>query len=232
LLNYFAGQEDVVEAFRAGRDVYAESASKFYGRPITKADKSERFLFKALELSAGYGVGHVKVRSTLAQGALGGEPVFLDESEARGLVQAYRTSHPFVVALWKKYDKWLDEMYRTPAEERKFKLPNGTWLDWSELRYDGADYYRGEQKVYGALVVENIIQALGRVFLAGVMVQVKKKYPEYKLVLCTHDDLVFLVPENDEKALERIGEQFKIAPSWAPGLPLSYDGYEGKRYSR
>ena len=232
LLNYFAGQEDVTEMFRAGRDVYAESASKFYGRQITKADKSERFLFKVLELSAGYGVGHVKVRSGLAQGALGGEPVFISEEEARALVNTYRSSHPEVVKLWKKYDKWLDQMMRSPPEERKFMLPNGTWLDWSELRYDGNDYDRGEQKCWGGLVVENIIQALGRVLMAEIMIRVKKTYPEYKLVLTTHDDLVYLVPENDTKALERIGEQFKIAPSWAPGMPLSYDVYEGERYNK
>ncbi len=232
LLNYFAGQRDIVEAFTAGRDVYAESASKFYGRLITKADKSERFLFKVLELSAGYGVGHVKVRSTLAQGALGGDPVFVSEEEARGLVQAYRSSHPEVVKLWKKYDRWLAEIMRKPPEERKFVLPNGTWLDWSELRYDGNDFYRGDQKVWGGLVVENLMQALGRVLMAEIMVRVKKLYPEYRLVLSTHDDTCHLVPENDKEALERIGEQFKIAPSWAPGLPLSYDGYEGKRYSR
>jgi DNA polymerase len=231
LLNYFAGQEDVVEKFRSGRDVYAEAAADFYGRPITKADKAERFLFKVLELSAGYGVGAARVKIGLAQGALGGDPVFVTEEEAKALVQTYRSTHPKVVALWRKYDKWLDQMYRSPPEQRRFVLPNGTWLDWSELRYDGKDYYRGDQKVWGGLVVENLIQALGRVLMAEIMVRVKNLYPEYKLILTTHDDLVYLVPEEDKKALERIGEQFKIPPTWAPNLPLSYDGYEGKRYS-
>jgi DNA polymerase I-like protein with 3'-5' exonuclease and polymerase domains len=43
---WLAGQEDLVEAFRMGRDVYSEFASEVYGRTITKADKVERFVGK------------------------------------------------------------------------------------------------------------------------------------------------------------------------------------------
>ena len=46
MLAYIAGQDDLVEAFRQGRDVYSEFASDVYGRTITKADKVERFLGK------------------------------------------------------------------------------------------------------------------------------------------------------------------------------------------
>jgi DNA polymerase-1 len=54
ILNYLAGQEDVIEAFAEGRDLYSEGASRFYGRKITKQDKNERHLGKVLELGCGY----------------------------------------------------------------------------------------------------------------------------------------------------------------------------------
>lgn len=232
ILNYFAGQEDITNAFREGQDLYSEGASRFYGRPITKANKIERHLGKVLELGCGYRMGWEKLRRTCALGALGGPPIMLDEYEARNAIALYRSTHPKVVELWKKYDRWLDTMYRSPKEDRTIKLPNGTFLDWSDLRYDGNDYYRGEAKVHGGVVVENIIQALGRVFVSDVMLRLRKLYPHYWLALCTHDDLVNLVPENDAQAADNIAQQFKIAPSWAPELPLSADSYEGKRYSR
>ena len=43
---WLAGQEDLLEAFREGRDVYSEFATDVYGHTITKADKVERFVGK------------------------------------------------------------------------------------------------------------------------------------------------------------------------------------------
>lgn len=43
---WIAGQWDLVEAFRQGRDVYSEFATDVFGRHITKADETERFVGK------------------------------------------------------------------------------------------------------------------------------------------------------------------------------------------
>ena len=43
---WLAGQDDLVQSFREGRDVYSEFASEVYGRTITKADYTERFVGK------------------------------------------------------------------------------------------------------------------------------------------------------------------------------------------
>ena len=46
MVAWVAGQDDLVQAFREKRDVYSEFASEVYGRTITKADKTERFVGK------------------------------------------------------------------------------------------------------------------------------------------------------------------------------------------
>lgn len=46
MLAWVAGQNDLVESFAKGRDVYCEFASEVYGREITPADKTERFVGK------------------------------------------------------------------------------------------------------------------------------------------------------------------------------------------
>jgi DNA polymerase len=51
LLNFLAGQEDVIERFRSGGDPYVGIATAFYGRAITKADAAERGTGKQAELS-------------------------------------------------------------------------------------------------------------------------------------------------------------------------------------
>lgn len=45
-LAWLAGQNDLVDAFKAKRDVYSEFASELYDRRITKEDKEERFVGK------------------------------------------------------------------------------------------------------------------------------------------------------------------------------------------
>lgn len=46
LVAYFAGQTDLVEAFREGRDVYSEFATDIYGYPVDKSKAVERFVGK------------------------------------------------------------------------------------------------------------------------------------------------------------------------------------------
>lgn len=43
---WLAGQDDLVQSFREGRDVYSEFASDVYNRTVTKADYKERFVGK------------------------------------------------------------------------------------------------------------------------------------------------------------------------------------------
>ena len=65
ILNYIAGQQDVLDAFEAGHDIYCEIASDIYGRSITPADTAERFFGKKTELSSGYGIGAVTLYNRL-----------------------------------------------------------------------------------------------------------------------------------------------------------------------
>jgi DNA polymerase I-like protein with 3'-5' exonuclease and polymerase domains len=46
MLAWVAGQDDLVDSFAKGRDVYCEFASEVYGREITASDKTERFVGK------------------------------------------------------------------------------------------------------------------------------------------------------------------------------------------
>jgi DNA polymerase len=55
---WLAGQEDKLERFRAGEDLYCLFAAAIYGRPITKKDNpTERDVGKVGDLAGGYGGG-------------------------------------------------------------------------------------------------------------------------------------------------------------------------------
>tara|TARA_R110000803_G_scaffold8615_2_gene27617 strand:- start:5 stop:1900 length:1896 start_codon:yes stop_codon:yes gene_type:complete len=137
MLAYVAGQHDLVEAFRQGRDVYSEFATMVFGYPVDKTSKTERFVGKTCILGLGYGMGHVKFRDTLKQGG-----VDIGEGEAKRIVQLYRSTYPMIKALWVKGDTALRSMVDGTAflfgflnvSSAGIELPNSMKLSYNALR--------------------------------------------------------------------------------------------------
>ena len=243
ILNWLAGQQDILEAFKNGEDLYSQGASRFYGRTITKQDKLERHLGKTLELGCGYGMGFAKFQITCKQGALGGPPIILDGLQAREAVNSYRTSHPRVVELWKRADRILQSLQLGTAtekfgpmriENRRVYYPNGAWSDYTHLRNDGREFYtetrEGRAKIYGAKLVENVVQALARTLMAEWMLAISKRY---KIVTTTHDEVVYLAPEPEADQALKFGLSImKSPPAWCSGLPLDAEGGYAANYSK
>jgi DNA polymerase len=248
ILNWLAGEEWVLEAFRMRRDLYCEMASKVYCRTITKADKLERFLGKTLVLGAGFGIGWKKLQRLLKM-----NKIDLDDYEARSAIETYRGGHPNVVALWNTMDWCLDWMLKAPLHTgRQFKhefgggavkidgkrviLPNGAVLDYSGLARaeDGKGISlvtgRGTTNMYGGKFTENIVQALARVVMAEAMIKIGGIY---KIITTTHDEIVYLVPEEEAEIGMELGLNIlKTPPVWASDLPLDAEGGYDVRYSK
>jgi len=243
LLNWFAGQDNITEAFREGRDIYCEGASIFFGRTITKKDVAERKLGKVTELGSGYGVGAPKFQSIALQQAK--QKISLAEAERA--IQIYRNTHPKVVGTWGCFQQVLEDMDKGLAPYKircltidgyKIIMPDGTALDYTGLHWEndeqdsrGGNYKVRDKKIYGGLVVENIIQKLGRNFTARVIINVDNKY-KYKSATTTHDDILYVVKKDDTTALDNILCEMRTPPDWAPDLPLDAEGFENERYDK
>lgn len=81
MIAWLAGQEDLLEQFRNGVDVYCEFASRVFGRKITKADKTARFLGKICILGLGYSLGWRKLATMMAVGPLGQAPILFSKGD-------------------------------------------------------------------------------------------------------------------------------------------------------
>lgn len=103
-----SGQWDLVEAFRQGRDIYSEFATKVYGYPVNKKDHpTERFVGKTCILGLGYGMGYKKFHLKMMQ-----EGVEMTEAEAARIVRLYRETYPQIPKLW-RYFEGLAKQYVT-----------------------------------------------------------------------------------------------------------------------
>lgn len=199
------GQEDLLDAFRRGEDIYSLFASEnIYGRTITKADKEERHVGKTAVLGLGFQMGPPKFRNTLARG-VGGPAVFIEEGMARQIVNAYRRRFYKIVQGWQKCEQIIEDMavgrrgeYKCLRWEKEaIWLPNGMRLKYPNLRRnrDGDWVYDRKGvaiKIYGGLLCENIVQALARIIVAAdQLLKISERYP---VVMTTHDEVVACVP--------------------------------------
>jgi DNA polymerase I-like protein with 3'-5' exonuclease and polymerase domains len=247
VLVWLAGQDDIVQWYKEGRDVYSEFASKVYKRTITKADKTERAVGKTCILGLGYGTGSKKLQQTLKISA----GVTVDEAEAQRFVDVYREVNDQVILLWKECEKALKNIASWPKnkdpyyiDKRKalmvtpkgIKLPNGLYIQYPGLTWDVSEAKskfvyksrRGMVSIWGGSVVENVVQALARIIVGEQMLEINKKY---RPVLTVHDAVVNVVPNEEiDSAMKFITDIMSTPPQWAEGLPVACEANHGNSY--
>jgi DNA polymerase len=247
-LAWLAEQNDLVDAFERGEDVYKIMATSIYGKAQEEITKDERFVGKTTILGAGYGMGAQKFKAQLKT-----FNVEVSDEETAHIIKVYRETYDWIPALWRKAGLALDAiinnqtMYlgRAGALQvegtKGIRLPNGLYMKYPNLRKirneQGKDEYVYDTKkgkavipnrIYGGKVIENVCQALARIIIGEQMLQVAKKY---KVVMTVHDAIACVVPEAEaETAQEYVEMCMKIRPKWALELPLSCESGVGYSY--
>jgi len=257
LVAYLAGQDDLVQSFRDGNDVYSEFATDVYQRPIAKTDKVERHVGKTCILGLGYGMGPPKFQHSLATGFIS---VKVDEGEAQKIVRLYRNKYHRIQAFWNRCNHALNGLVAGESgdmcdligyDAEGVVLPNGLRIRYPALRRtaDGFGYindprtYRkfikarvmGDEtpelswtKLYGGKVAENITQAVARIVVAEQMTKIGLRYP---VALQVHDEVVCVVPEGQADACKDfMMGVMATPPKWAPDLPVACEADVGVNY--
>jgi DNA polymerase I-like protein with 3'-5' exonuclease and polymerase domains len=242
VLAWWAGQDDVVQAFARKEDIYCQDASMVYGRTITKADPIERFVGKTMRLGLGYGTGAKKLKHTLKTTPPGADPSL---EECEGWVKTWRSANSYITTLWRECDQALKYMMSgatTPiplglhgvvtVSAEGIRLPNGLYIRYNNLRQSGDkiiyDSRKGPVNIWGGAMVENIVQALARIIVGQQMLWINL---QHRVVLTVHDAAMCVVPEEDlTNALEYITLCMSTTPEWAAGLPIACEAKQGTSY--
>lgn len=138
--------------------------------------------------------------------------------------------------------RWRDPALRIVLPSgRELVFPNA-WARKERTEYGserlkiGFETARGHSwgavSTYGGRLCENITQAIAADLLMDAMFRVEAAYPRFEIVGHTHDELICLADENDTEALPELIRLMSLTEPWAKGLPITADGYQGKRYSK
>jgi DNA polymerase bacteriophage-type len=266
-----SGQDDLVEDFRSGVDVYSKFAGEdIYHYPVDKTMKAERFVGKTSILSLGYGSSWPVFQNMCRVKSAGTDhPINFKDDEAAQVVGIYRRRFRRIVENWKYAGDSvmlaLSQGSRGEASEvaasitglelgeslvpwgplvvkkNRIVLPGGNCLYYNDLRQAVDEqgrmqwlFRRADQtvKVYGAKLVENVVQSLAFVHIMEVAIRVWQLtqgmlWPAHQV----HDELIYVV---DEHHAERVGElvrrEMSRPPEWMPTAPLAAEVNIGASY--
>lgn len=180
VIAWLAGETITLQAFREGKDLYCETASRMFGVPVEKhgVNGELRQKGKIAVLACGYGgsVGALKAMRAFTMG--------LAEHELKPIVDAWRQANPHIVQLWADVEEAVIAAIssRQPIRLRNLRcsvesgilfieLPSGRRLAYVQPRlgenrwggtsitYTGTITARkwGQLETYGGKLVENIV---------------------------------------------------------------------------
>jgi DNA polymerase len=237
VLAWLAVQDDVLDAFRKGEDVYTVQAKK--------VGSDDRQLGKVLVLACGFGMGWVKFRETAAK-----SPYFVDltDEQAKDYLYAWRRSNPMIVGYWQIVEDAVRASVRYPGTVigltngmavrtgngvTQIRKPNGVKLTYHNMRvengglvFDGVNSLTkkwGTERTYGGRLCENLTQSIAR----DVMAEQMLREPD-GLVMTVHDEIVW-------ETTQASGDHRRYlpkAPAWASDLPVDGKIVIGKRYAK
>ena len=244
VLAWFAGQDDLTDAFRNKEDVYVKMAARIYETSEDQITKDQRFVGKTTILGAGYGMGAVKFQAQLKSF---GTDISLDE--ARRIINIYRDANWKISHAWRRAQFMVAAMARGDSVQlgkegvievignrEAIRLPSKLLMRYQDLRGElgerGVEYtYRtrnGRTRIYGGKVIENVCQALARCVIGDQMLLINNKY---RAVLTVHDSVIACVPESEaEEAQQYVEKCMRYVPTWAEGLPLECESGVANAY--
>jgi DNA polymerase len=183
IVAWLAEQTDLLDMYIMGEDTYKAFAADIFGIPLTQVSKVHRFVGKTCILGLGFGMSARKLFFTIRtlareQGIdLGFE---LTLAMCEGWVFTYRRKFFYIQQLWIDLNNLVARMSEgvgqgynigpCEVDGTTIILPSGLRLFYDNLRgqikdgrfefvYDQAQF---EKRLYGAKLLENIVQALDR----------------------------------------------------------------------
>ena len=245
VLAWVAGQNDLVETFRKGGDVYKEMASAIYNTPSEQVTDNQRQIGKMATLGCGYGMGGKRFAEQCA--TMG---IKVDEDEAKRIVSVYREKNNRIAQYWRDVEQDFVDMVKEAGRVRSVELPlpSGRSLTyhnpriiqretpWGAMRdtaqvdtLNSVTRQWTSQIIWGGLLTENVVQATARDLMATAMMALEIK--GYPVILSVHDEIICEVPDGFGSLDEMIDIMTRV-PAWAEGCPINAEGKEGKRYRK
>lgn len=256
VIAWLAGENWVLDVFRAGGDIYCSTAGKMFHCTVEKhGENSElRPKGKIAVLALGYGGGINALEN------MGGSRMGLSESEEKEIVKKWRDANPHIVKFWSTIEAAAVKAIKTGDSITIHRgivvsykwgmllitLPSGRTICYprATIGIETGDGWRGDHEIieyeglnqttkkwekvrtYGGKLTENVVQATARDILGVVIIRAEQS--ELPIVFHVHDEII--VEANETQTLNDVEAIFSQPISWCRDLPLKGAGYTTPYY--
>lgn len=257
VLAWLAQDEEILQAYRTGLDVYKVMAAQLFRVPYDAVTDEQRRIGKTIILGCGYGLGAVKFVVYCEKNG-----IEITEELAKLAVRTYRQERRKIVTFWYDVERAAilavreNRTYENHVRLRNLKffiddkwfcieLPSGRWLRYYQPRVRVVDKFgepafqlsykvefRGRlvnESTYGGKLVENMTQAVALDLLVNGMFEAEKE--GYPVIGTVHDELL-TEPKIGHGSFKHLEEIVSRIPPWATGCPISAQGFESYRYRK
>jgi DNA polymerase len=259
VLAWLAGEEQVLDVFRTGEDIYKFEAANIYSKPYDEITKDQRQIGKVAVLALGYqgGKGAFQVMAK-------GYGVKVTDAQADQIKNAWREKRVKTVRYWKQIEDAAQSAVLSPGtkteagpEGRKIRflmkgsflwclLPSSRTLCYPYPKIELVETPWGDMKQGITYMSEDATtkkwerqKAYGGLLVENITQAVSRDIlaesmllldsSNFDIVMHVHDEIVCEVSEDRLQYMEDV---MTVVPSWAEGLPIAVEGWRGRRYRK
>lgn len=202
VLAHISQDSALIEAFKAGHDIHAETASGLFNVPLESVDSKQRGLAKTINFSILYGMSAYSLARDLD----------ISQKEAQQYIERYFAHYPKVV-------EWMETVV-------DFAKDNGyVQTLWGRRRYVPGIYeknrnlYELARRVAINTVVQGTAAELMKKGMLALHEQLQQQYPSSTLLLQIHDELIIQSPLADVESVQNLTKTtLETIVSW--NIPL------------
>jgi DNA polymerase-1 len=212
ILAHFSGDDAFVQAFREGIDVHKQTASVIFGVPLEDVTGEMRSRAKTINFATLYGQGAFSL----------GRQLGISRDEADAFIQEYFERFSGVrTFLDEQVDMARDRGYVQTLGGRRRYVPEIQASNWNVRQF-------------GERIAQNTpIQGTAADLIKEAMIRIHRilesSFPETKLLLQVHDELLLEVPEERaEEVAAMVVEEMEGAVTL--NVPLAVEGGTGKSW--
>ncbi len=212
VLAHLADDKTMIEIFKSGGDIHAQTAASVFGQPLEWVDEDMRRSAKAVNFGIVYGIGAFSLAKDIGTSV----------AEAKRYIDSYLSTFSGV----KEYmahitDSAEEDGYAVTMFGRRRFIP--------EMLAANKVVKALGKRIAMNTPIQGTAADIIKIAMVKVYKRLKEELPSARLILQVHDELIVEVPEADSaKATEILRSEMENAVKLS--VPLTVDAKEGKNW--
>ncbi|NJL26995.1 MAG: DNA polymerase I [Thermoanaerobaculia bacterium] len=201
VLAHIAGEEQMLEAFRAGRDIHTSTAAAVFRVAPELVNANQRRMAKVINFGIIYGMSSFGLARQLG----------IEKRDAQLFIDAYMQQYPGVA-------RYTEQTVETAQETGKVETLYGRirWLP--DIRSSNFSLRENARRMAINARIQGTAADLMKLAMIAVQKRLEREQPAATLLLTVHDELVIEAPEGDAAAVGELvkGEMEGVAELAVP----------------